>query len=169
LSNAGSKYDLEKNDGLFFFDSKLKFSDVLDGTSNTLFAAETLRGDGGVRAMDVKRQHVRLKKADLKGLDADSGVKDWKADKSIAADRRTRWTDGRFLQGTFTATRKVNDAKPDVDCDGAGGLSGMRAMQPGVNVGMADGSVRFISASISFETWKAACTRAGGEVLGSGL
>jgi hypothetical protein len=117
--------------------------------------------------MDVKRQHVRLKKADLKGLDADSGVKEWKADKNIAADRCTRWIDGRFLQGTFTATRALNDAKPDVDCEGAGGLSAMRGLQPGLNALMGDGSVRYVTDKASLDTWKAACTRSGGEVLGA--
>jgi prepilin-type processing-associated H-X9-DG protein len=36
----------------------------------------------------------------------------------------------------------------------------------GVNVGMADGSVRLINNSISPQTWYAACTPNGGEVLG---
>ena len=37
----------------------------------------------------------------------------------------------------------------------------------GMEVGLADGSVRFLSAGISGETWWAACTPAGGEVLGA--
>jgi prepilin-type N-terminal cleavage/methylation domain-containing protein len=37
----------------------------------------------------------------------------------------------------------------------------------GMEVGLADGSVRFLSAAISGDTWWAACTPAGGEVLGS--
>jgi prepilin-type processing-associated H-X9-DG protein len=36
----------------------------------------------------------------------------------------------------------------------------------GMQVGLADGSVRFVSAGIGGETWWAACTPAGGEVLG---
>jgi type II secretory pathway pseudopilin PulG len=37
----------------------------------------------------------------------------------------------------------------------------------GLQVGIADGSVRFVSQKLSETTWKAACTPAGGEVLGS--
>src|SRR5262249_12351560 len=59
---AGSKPPLADNDGVFYQDSKVKITDVLDGTSNTLLAVETLKGDGGVKAMDVRRQHVLLKK-----------------------------------------------------------------------------------------------------------
>jgi prepilin-type N-terminal cleavage/methylation domain-containing protein len=36
----------------------------------------------------------------------------------------------------------------------------------GIQVGMMDGSVRFLSASITGQTWWAACTPAGGEILG---
>jgi hypothetical protein len=128
---------------------------------------ETLRGDGGVRALDVRRQHVRLKKAALAGLKPESGVKEFQADKQIASDRCASWMDGRFLQGTFTLTRKVNDASPDVDCEGAGGLSGLRGLQGGVSIALCDGSVRFLSEKVSLATLRAAATRAGGEVLGA--
>jgi prepilin-type processing-associated H-X9-DG protein len=37
----------------------------------------------------------------------------------------------------------------------------------GMNVAMADGSVRPVAASISFATWSAAITPSGGEVLGA--
>jgi type II secretory pathway pseudopilin PulG len=166
LYNAGSKTALEGNDGVFYQDSKLKITDILDGTSNTMMAGETLKGDGGVRAMDVHRQHVLLKKEALKGLKAEAGVKEWKADKMIAANRCASWMDGRFLQGTYTATRTIDDEKPDVDCGGAGGLSGLRTLQPGVNMALCDGSVRFVSLKVSFKTLQAVATRGGGEVVG---
>ena len=35
----------------------------------------------------------------------------------------------------------------------------------GVNVGMADGSVRFVKSSIAMQIWWALGTRAGGEVI----
>lgn len=50
------------------------------------------------------------------------------------------------------------------NCDGG------RASSPhigGINVGMGDGSVRFITTSVSANTWWAAMTPAGGDVLGN--
>jgi prepilin-type processing-associated H-X9-DG protein len=167
LYNAGSKYDLEDNDGVFYRDSKVKLAEIKDGTSNTMLAAETLKGDNGMRALDVHRQHVRLKKGDLKGLTAEAGVKEWKADRHIAADRCAAWIDGAFLRGTFTAARRINDPRPDVDCAGAGGLSGPRTFIRGVNVAMCDGSVRFIVSGVSLDTLKAISTRDAGDVPGS--
>jgi prepilin-type N-terminal cleavage/methylation domain-containing protein/prepilin-type processing-associated H-X9-DG protein len=43
-----------------------------------------------------------------------------------------------------------------------------RSYHPGgVNVALADGSVRFVISSVPFDTWKALGTRSGGEVLGT--
>jgi prepilin-type processing-associated H-X9-DG protein len=165
LFSAGSKPALEENDGVFYQGSKTKISDILDGTSNTLVAGETLKGDGGVKAMDVKRQHVLLKKEDLKDLKDDAGVQDFKDNKNIAGDRCASWMDGRFLQGTFTATRTLNDDKPDVSCGGLGGLSGLRGNQDGVNTAFCDGSAHYITKKVKPEVWKALSTRAGGEVV----
>jgi prepilin-type processing-associated H-X9-DG protein len=165
LFNAGSKPSLEDNDGIFYLDSKIKLADVTDGTSNTLLAGETLKGDGGVRAMTVKRQHVLFKKEALKDLKDDSGVKEFKDDKMIAADRCASWMDGRFLQGTFTGTRMLNDPKPDVNCGGAGGLSGLRGLEKGANTAFCDGSVRYLNENIEAKTWRLLTCRNDGEVL----
>ena len=165
LFNAGSKPSLEDNDGIFYQDSKVKITDITDGTSQTVLAIETLKGDSGVKAVDMRRQHVLLKKDDLKDIKDEAGVKDWEKDKNIAADRCASWMDGRFLQGTFTATRTFNDEKPDVNCAGYGGLSGVRTVDKNILFAFCDGSVRAGNFDIKLEAWKAMSTRNGGEVI----
>jgi prepilin-type processing-associated H-X9-DG protein len=167
LFNAGSQYDLKDNDGVFYLDSKIKFTMIPDGLSNTMMIGQTLRGDGAAKATDVRRQFVRLKKDDLKKLSAGSGVRDFDDSKNIAADRGKSWMDGHFLQGTFTGTLTVNSKEPDVDCHSAGGISAVRGIVHGSNVAMCDGSVRFVTDTISLATWQNAANRTDGNPLGS--
>jgi prepilin-type N-terminal cleavage/methylation domain-containing protein/prepilin-type processing-associated H-X9-DG protein len=162
---AGSQYDLTNNNGMFYQNSKVRLADVTDGLSGTLMIGETLKGDGGNRAVDVRRQHVRLAKGALQGLKEESGVAPWKAGKGIAGDRCASWMDGRFLQGTFTGTRVLNDARPDVSCGGAGGLSGLRTLHNTANVAFGDGSVRSLSARINLDVWGALAGRNDGQVI----
>jgi type II secretory pathway pseudopilin PulG len=157
------------NDQVFFLNSKSKIPNSFpDGTSNTIVTGETLKGDGKTNAVDVRRQHVLLKKEDLKNVGADSGVNYFKDNQNIAGDRCASWMDGRFLQGTFNSRLRPNDERPDVSCGGVSGVSALRTFETSVLVGLCDGSVRGVNAkAISHKTWKAAMTPAGGEVLGS--
>jgi type II secretory pathway pseudopilin PulG len=164
---AGSKPSIAENDGVFWPGNKFNIGNIPDGTSNTIMAGESLRGNGDVKGRDVRRQHVRLKEAALKGIDEDTGVKDFTDGKNIAADRGASWMDGRFLQATFTMTRRINDAKPDVDCGGAGGMSGLRSLENYSLVALCDGSVRTVNQTISMETLRNAAGAADGNPLGA--
>jgi type II secretory pathway pseudopilin PulG len=157
------------NDQVFFRNSKSKIPNSFpDGQSNTIAVGETLKGDGGDKAEDVRRQYVLLKKDALKGVNADTGAADWKENKNIAGDRCGSWMDGRFLQGTFNGKLKLNDERPDVSCGGDGGVSTLRSLTDDILVGMADGSVRSINAKkLSFKTWTYALDPADGNPLGS--
>jgi type II secretory pathway pseudopilin PulG len=156
------------NDQVFFLNSKMNIAkDIPDGTSLTIAIGATLKGDGGEKAEDVKRQYVLLKKDALKGVKPDAGESYWKENKNIAGDRCTSWMDGRFLQGTFNGRLKLNDERPDVSCGGEGGVSTLRSLMDDIPVGMADGSVRTVNAKkLTFITWTNALCPNDGNPLG---
>jgi type II secretory pathway pseudopilin PulG len=140
---------------------------ITDGTSNTVLDGETLKGDGQTKALDVRRQHVLLKKEDLKNTGANTGVKYFKDGKNIVGDRCGSWMDGRFLQGTFNGRLLLNDERPDVSCGGVSGVSALRSFDRITCVGMLDGSVRSVSTGISHDTWKTVLTPNNGDIPGS--
>jgi type II secretory pathway pseudopilin PulG len=155
------------NDLVFYLNSKEKVQGITDGTSNTIAIGETLKGDGKTDAVDVRRQHVLLKKEDLKNTGPDTGVQYFKDNKNIVGDRCASWMDGRFLQGTFNGKLRPNDERPDVSCGGVSGVSALRSFGSYVQVGICDGSVRAVNKNVSLKTWKAAMTPNGGEPLGN--
>ncbi|MGF1577905.1 MAG: DUF1559 domain-containing protein [Gemmataceae bacterium] len=167
LFNAGSKYSLKDNNGIFYLESKTQIRDITDGTSNTIMAGESLVGDNQKKAATVARQHIAYDEKAMKTLNKKSGVADFQNNKNVAADRCSNWMDGRFLKGTFTGTRLINDSKPDVNCGGMGGLSGLRSLQRGTHIAMCDGSVRFVPDTVSAKSWKSLCSRNDGQAIGN--
>jgi hypothetical protein len=157
------------NDKVFSLNSKARIpASFPDGTSNTVVIGETLKGDGGTKGEDVRRQHIRLDKEALKAIVDEEIAKDWKDGRHIAGDRCGTWMDGRFLQGTFNGQWKLNDPRPDVDCGGVGGASTLRSLDDKIPIALADGSARTVSAKkLSETTWHNALDPADGQPLGS--
>jgi hypothetical protein len=137
--------------GYFLNDSTqriMRFGDVVDGLSNTIFMAEKI---------------TVCNRNPFPGSYVGPKYNIW-------AYGRTAWNEwnpvfayqvtgpaSKFQVNPITTGSKAN-------CDPRYASSPRSA---GILIGLGDGSVRFLSASVSPETWWSACTPAGGEVLGS--
>jgi prepilin-type processing-associated H-X9-DG protein len=82
-----------------------------------------------------------------------------------AGTRGSTWLWGREFNVCFTTTHLPNQDITDCGNNGAGFFKAASFHTGGVNVVMADGSVRFVRDSVNLPTWRAASTRAGSEVL----
>lgn len=165
-------------DGAFFPNSHLRIRDFVDGTSNTLLAAEvkawtTYTRNGGPGTTTIPLD------AAAASLIVTSGAQ-------TKSTGHTEWPDGRVHHTGFTATLTPNTFVPfttggqTVDADynswqeGKNGSSGnptyaivtSRSFHPGgVNVALVDGSVRAIAETIDLNVWRGIATRYGGEVV----
>ena len=79
------------------------------------------------------------------------------------------WMIGNIYHGAYNHVLEPNATIPDCSIDCCAnpiGIISARSNHPGgVNVSMADGSVRFVKNSISRQVWQAIGTKAGGETI----
>ena len=162
--------------GLFVVNGRNTFAGILDGLSNTLAFAEVKAWtpyirDGGTPSNlgDVPPSVPTAVSALGGSFKTNSG--------------HTEWVDGRIHQTGFTTTFTPNRKIPhtdsgilyDIDFNSSregksisnntyAAVTSRSYHTGGVQVGMVDGSVRFLSQEISIQAWRAAGTPAGGEV-----
>ena len=163
--------------GLVYPNSRTNFASVLDGTSNMLAFSEVkaytpyLRDGGNPSGPGQPSPTLPAEVTALGGsFKPDSG--------------HTEWVDGRVHQSGFTTAFTPNTQVPftiggtayDVDFNSSreGKTTDLptyaavtsRSRHPGgVQVGMVDGSVQFVSESIDLVNWRALGSRGGGEVV----
>ncbi len=165
------------------WDGKTTLVQITDGTSNTIAYVEKLSYCPGRIPGTVSLPNVRNGTNQhggswwLRGIyggNSFSGTGVPAAADSYPGDRVSAMFGGG-VSGDGTRWYVGPDSKPTVfgvpanntvsgPCD-RGQASSPHAGQ--IYVGLADGSVRTVSSSIDANTWWAACTRNGGEVLGS--
>lgn len=135
--------------GMFYYLSKTRMASVTDGTSNTVMSAEIC----------VVPERT-----------AGAG-RDW----------RGRYYRAEHLSSLFSTYMPPNTTSPDLTRTAEGtpplwaprsGSTDPQALYArsrhpgGVQTGLADGSVRFVSETVDTDIWRAAGTREGGEALG---
>jgi prepilin-type N-terminal cleavage/methylation domain-containing protein/prepilin-type processing-associated H-X9-DG protein len=166
-------------DGLFWSNSKVSIAEISDGTSNTMMLANILRGTNAnlsgtpLSALsNSQRQRLYANVSSGKstlatgGLNPPITVTDIHTATSWNGNRGGSWIWGVPFANGFTASLAPNSTTPSAAGHGQGWLTARGPFTGGVNVALADGSVRFVRDSISLATWQALATRANGEVLG---
>ena len=180
---AGNGYDARfPTDGMFFYGPGVAFADITDGTSNTMFMSQCLLGTNvnvtkpydALSAEERRRQVASLPGRGL--FTGPSGANPGYGTNPVIApgnhvtatswrgNRGGSWIWGNPTANGFTAALPPNAVDPDATAHGMGWLAARSSFAGGVNVCMADGSVRFVRNSIELAAWRAMATRAGGEV-----
>jgi len=163
--NGGSPFD---TDGIFFINSQTTVAKITDGLSKTALASESPLGRKLADGHDPRFEY-RIRYASPL-TDALCAQGDW----AITFPRGFAWVNGEFRCGLYNHHDAPNTAVPD--CMGVrlgGGVKvqfapyGWRAARSnhpgGVNVLLADGSLRFVGDDVDAATWKDLATIAGGE------
>lgn len=176
-TGTDSYYDLQfPTDGMFWNRSSQRFRDMTDGTSSTLLMSEALLGpnfDTMAATPAVPRRQISSPRGVFSVNNNPPGGSIPAVSNAICATS-TRWTGDRGLSWiygiaqstTFNTHETPNSTTPDCHSNGQGWFKASSLHSGGVNVLVADGSVRFIGDSIALENWRALSTRAGGEILG---
>ena len=144
----GSAFQIS-NDGVFYINSRIRLTDILDGTSNTFIFGERYHIDA-----EFDRMYVNYPIKGWSGwawCDQPNSIGDY----LVGAAQPVNW------KVPTTATGANSSSNPWVQQR----LSTMGSGHPGgANVGLADGSVRYIKESTDLALLRAMVTRAKGEV-----
>jgi prepilin-type N-terminal cleavage/methylation domain-containing protein/prepilin-type processing-associated H-X9-DG protein len=129
------------------------FESIIDGTSNTMFTSETVVGQAKVPGSQYD----------------DRGFSWWGFGPMYTSWLLPNSSQPDAVQSSTYCTYPFSTNPPCVTASSISLMwSAARSRHPGgVNVGMADGSVKFIKNSISLNTWRAISTSRGGEVVSS--
>jgi prepilin-type N-terminal cleavage/methylation domain-containing protein/prepilin-type processing-associated H-X9-DG protein len=162
--------------GVFAYGSSTSLAAILDGASNTALFAEIKRGArDGHDSLDVSIVPPQLWGLGNPAINTNNVSPTSKAC-SNTYPNPYNFTGLQFQRGFFITalyTHTITPNYPARDCINLPTLDqghlASRSYHPGgVNVALADGSVRFIKDSISPLVWKAVGTRSGGEVMSAG-
>jgi prepilin-type N-terminal cleavage/methylation domain-containing protein/prepilin-type processing-associated H-X9-DG protein len=164
--------------GMFALSSKVKLTDIADGSSNTVLFAEIRRGASpGTDPFDVTKAStftvIPTTQATANVTRNTNLQSDALAATCNAAGSTVSDSGLQFFGGALNTTYYTHTVPPNYtgrDCMSSPfqtniHLATRSAHTGGVNVVLADGSVKFISNNIPFANWQAAGTRSGGETL----
>ncbi|OJW19964.1 MAG: hypothetical protein BGO49_10595 [Planctomycetales bacterium 71-10] len=153
-------------------ESTVTIASVTDGTSNTAVFSETRRSPlaATATASNLTDRNVihRLSSWDVTVDNYAPRIPDCDTStQTVLPYRGQQYYRGQQFVSTYGHTVPPN--YKGFDCMdtywGVGHLAARSYHSGGVNVGMADGSVKFVKDSVSLQTWRALGTKAGGEII----
>jgi prepilin-type processing-associated H-X9-DG protein len=172
--------------GLFAFQQSKTIAIMTDGTSNTIAFAESTVGSTTERAGQklIGLVNVALPAAALQqnAFNNPAGVMSgittcttvWSTNPTVDMQRGDNWVQGAMCATLFNTIVPPNGQSDEwaycsATASGAcSNISTVDSYHPGgANVGMGDGSVRFIKNSVNLMTWWGLGTVSGGEVISS--
>jgi prepilin-type processing-associated H-X9-DG protein len=157
-------------DGIFYFLSKIRFADITDGTSNTAMFSEKLRGQGAPNPRTD--MYIMPSQNSIDTTYAACNATDTSTATPLTSKQGYSWVMGEMCCSTYNHVSTPNTLScastpfPGNMANMAMQVSASSRHTNGVNVALCDGSVRFVSNSISLATWRALGSRDRGEVLG---
>ncbi len=160
--------------GIFYFQSSTKLQQITDGTSNTAFFSEKIRGSGQRDSNALSDSMVMTATTSLS-----TTYQTCMATNPLTATRLTHVQGASWVMGEMCCTEYNHVSTPNTaTCAGLGFSNNNMANMPmqvppsslhpgGVNVLFGDGSAKFVKNGVSLQIWQALGTRDGGESISS--
>jgi prepilin-type N-terminal cleavage/methylation domain-containing protein/prepilin-type processing-associated H-X9-DG protein len=158
---------IASGDGVFT-QTPIRVTDLIDGTSNTAAFSESLLGNSQVPA-SPSTADPRYVVLEVPGGNDPTPADCESASGTFVARRGGKWIDGHYGNSLYNHYYPPN-SRSKWDCGNGShnkGLSTARSFHSGgVNVLLADGSVRFVRDSVDVTTvWRRLATRNAGDLL----
>jgi prepilin-type N-terminal cleavage/methylation domain-containing protein/prepilin-type processing-associated H-X9-DG protein len=158
-------------DGIFYYLSQTKFANITDGTSQTAMFSEKIRGQG---TPNPQTDLFVMSPASSQTQAYNQCL----ATNPATATPLTSKQGWSWVMGEMCCTVYNHMSLPNTtSCASTGYPGGMQNMAmvvppssrhtQGVNLGLCDGSVRFVNNGISLPTWRAVGSCNGGDIPGS--
>jgi prepilin-type N-terminal cleavage/methylation domain-containing protein len=156
-------------DGMFYNGSKTRMLDISDGTSNTAMASESLIGTNAAPTSAAPTD-AETQSRTYGWFQSATAFTAANCGGSTTApqykyDRNTRWADGDAYETLYDHGLPPNAKAIDCISTAANWKAARSKHTGGVNLILADGSVRFVANSVDPVMWSYVGSRAGGEVV----
>lgn len=165
----------ELNNGLFLTNEAISLRQVTDGTSHTAIFSEAIRGDANDDSLEIESDLFQIGNGNGTNTSDKVYTKCMAIDFSMAlgASKQTSYAGRNWINGNYMTTRYNHVMLPNTwSCsrgnspnNNGGAVTASARHSGGVNLGLADGSVRFVSNGINLATWRALASRSGNETI----